>query len=267
MFAIGLSLTFKQVEEPLRNRSLMFKSILLNLIILPGMALLLSLLFNLGVGLAVGFLLMSMSPAAPIGPKLTQIARSDVAYAAALMFLFSSAAVFTVPITAAIILPIEVYVDPLPIFIILALYQLLPLIVGLILRAKKPSISDSLFKIVNKVSNISLILVIILLLVFNLDRLGGDLSLSFFAVSAILMAISFILGYLLGGQKTKMRETLAITTLQRNAAIALLIATTSFSLLPEAAISTIIYGAITILIGLSIVAFMARKNKPKQQLK
>jgi len=95
----------------------------------------------------IGFIIIAMAPAAPFGPKLTQMAKGNIPLAVGLMFILAVVAVISVPITATIILGGGITIDALGILMTLVFYQLIPLLLGLLVNSLWGNIAEKLKKI------------------------------------------------------------------------------------------------------------------------
>ena len=130
MLAMGLGLKVAQVTAPLRNLRLVALSLLANFVLMPASAVLLARVLRLDEPLGVGLLLLGAAAGAPFLPKLTQIAKGNLAFAVALMVLLMVITVAYMPLMLPILLP-GVSVNPVRIALSLVLTMLLPLGVAL----------------------------------------------------------------------------------------------------------------------------------------
>lgn len=229
MLAMGLSLSTGQLLAAVGKRRLMTKSLLVNLVAVPLLAYLLVRTLPLGPGYAAGLLLISVAPGAPFGPKLAELSNSDLAFASGLMAVLGVISVVTIPVTLALLLPESVVVDPLSIGGIVLGIQLVPLLVGLAVTSRSPNLANTLYPPIQRLSDYSFFSLFVLLLLVYFEDMIGLFGTGTLFVSIVIVAASLLLGYVLGGPARTRREVLATTTAARNAAIALFIATTSFS--------------------------------------
>ena len=87
MLAMGLSLTVKQIIQPLRNARLVILALVANFILVPILAYLIVLVIPLDEGLATGLILLATAAGAPFLPKLAQASKGNTAFAVGLMVL------------------------------------------------------------------------------------------------------------------------------------------------------------------------------------
>ena len=133
MLSVGASLTVRQIIEPLRNVRLVTVSLLTSFIIVPLIALAIAHLFRLDEPLKIGLVLLSMTAGTEALPKVTAIAKGNIAFSVALMFIQLVVSMIYVPSVLAIVLP-EVNLHPLQLLLKLFVLVLLPLGVGLFLK-------------------------------------------------------------------------------------------------------------------------------------
>lgn len=229
MLSMGLELTIDQLVNSLKKQRLMANSLILNLAVIPLLAYLLVLVFPLEAGYTAGILLIAIAPGAPFGPKIAEISESDIAFASGLMAVLGFVSVVTIPITVALLMPGNVAPDPLGIAWLVFAVQLAPLVLGLAVDVRFPSLADRLYPPIQRLSNYSFAFLIVLLLVVYIDEIFLLIGTGTLLISAVLVAAALLLGYIFGGPTRDTREVLATTTAARNAAIALFIATTSFT--------------------------------------
>lgn len=229
MLSVGLELSIHQLLAPLRKRRLVAKSLLVNLVVVPLVAYLLIRVAPVEPGYAAGILLLAIAPGAPFGPKLAEISNSDVAFASGLMAILGIVSVVTIPATLALLMPSDVAVDPLAIGRLIFGIQLVPLVAGLGLVAYYSPLANRLYSPVQRLSDYSFGFLIVLLFVVYFGEMIALFGTGTLAISVLVTGVSLLLGYVLGGPARTTREVLATTTAARNAAIALFIATTSFT--------------------------------------
>ena len=121
-----------------------------------------------------------------------------------------------------------VSVDPLKIARSLLLLMLLPLGIGLATRAKLPRLAERARPPLNRISGLSLILLIALLLITNIKNV-----ISLFGTRGLLASVLFLfcgvaIGWLLGGKNLETRGVLSLGTAQRNIAAAILVGGQNF---------------------------------------
>jgi Sodium Bile acid symporter family len=155
MFSVGLALTIPQMLDPLRNMRVIILALVANFVVVPAVAFLLSRVIPLDTDLRIGLILFGSSAGAPFLPKLAQIAKANVAFAVGLMTLLMVATVIYLPIVLPLQLP-GVSVSAGKIALLLILEMLVPLGLGLIVRARYEDSAAGLRQPVTQISNLTL---------------------------------------------------------------------------------------------------------------
>ena len=169
MLAVGLSLTVGQIVAPLRNGKLVFFALLANFVLMPAAALGIARLLRLDQPLGIALLLLGTAAGAPFLPKLAGIAKGNLAFAVGLMVLLMVLTVAYMPLVLPLLLQ-GVSVDPMKIARSLVLLMLLPLGAGLAVNAWFGSVAEKMRAPLSRISTLSLVLLIVLLLVTNIQN-------------------------------------------------------------------------------------------------
>jgi len=135
MLAMGAGLTVSQIFAPLRNARLVVLALLANFVLMPLGALALAKVLWLDEPFGVGLLVLGCAAGAPFLPKLAEIAKGNLAFAVGAMVLLMVVTVGYLPIVLPLLLP-GVSVNPWEIARSLVLLMLLPLVIGLALKAR-----------------------------------------------------------------------------------------------------------------------------------
>jgi len=134
----------------------------------------------------VGLLLLGTAAGAPFLPKLAQIAKGNLAFGVGLMVLLMVVTVGYLPLVLPILLP-GVSVNPAEIARSLFLLMLLPLAGALAFKARFATAAARAKPVLDRVSNLSLILVVLLITVANVNNV-----LDVFGTRGILAGLLFI---------------------------------------------------------------------------
>jgi BASS family bile acid:Na+ symporter len=223
MLAMGAGLTVSQISEPLRNARLVVLALLANFVLMPLSALALVKVLWLDEPFGLGLLLLGCAAGAPFLPKLAELAKGNLAFAVGAMVLLMVVTVGFLPVVLPLLIP-GVAVDPWKIARSLVLLMLLPLAIGLALKARYGELAARVKPVLDWISNVSLILLVCLITAANIDKV-----LQVFGTRAILAGLLFIFlglgtGWLLGGSGAGTKRVMALGTGQRNIAAALVVA-------------------------------------------
>jgi bile acid:Na+ symporter, BASS family len=228
MLAVGLSLTVSQVVAPLRNARLVTFALLANFVFVPLAAIAIARLLRLDEPLGAALVLLGTAAGAPFLPLLAGVAKGHLAFSVGLTVLLMVLSVAYMPLVLPLLLS-GVSVDPAKIASSLLLLMLLPLGVGLAVKAALESVAARLGPLLSKLSTFALVLLMVLIVVANIQNI-----LSLFGSRGILASILFLVtgsiaGWFLGGPVAETRSVMSLGTAQRNIAAALVVAKQNFS--------------------------------------
>jgi len=265
MLSMGLSLTMQQILAPLRNGRLVILALVLNFIVVPALAfgLAKTVLAN-QQDLGTGMILLGTAAGAPFLPKLTQVAKGNIAFAVGLMVLLMIVTIIYMPLVLPLLLT-GVSVNPLQIATTLVVLMLIPLAIGLFMKARYASAAAGLQPVMAQASNYSIILVLVLMLVLNFSNVISVIGTGGILALVIFIAVSFVLGYFVGGigSDSDIKKVAGLGTAQRNVSAALVIGTQNFSSNPNVLVM-IIVGALFMLVILMVTGGeMGRRGQSK----
>ena len=258
MLAVGVSLTVGQIMAPLRNGKLVSLSLLANFVLMPLGALVIARLLRLDEPLGIALLLLGTAAGAPFLPKLAGIAKSNLAFAVGLMVLLMVLTVLYMPLVLPLLLE-GVSIDPTKIARSLIILMLLPLGTGLLVKARFCDVADRIRTSLNRISSLSLALLIVLLLVTNIQNVIG-----LFGTRGILASILFLLsgvgiGWVLGGPALGTKGVLALGTAQRNIAAALVVGGKNFDD-PNVLVMVVVVAVVGLLILMPLAHVLGSKR-------
>lgn len=228
MLALGASLTIAQIVEPLRNVRLVLFALLGNFVAMPAVALLLANLLRLDAQFGIGLLVLGCTAGAPFLPKLAERAKGDIAFAVGIMVLLMVVTIGYLPVVLPLLLH-GVTVDPRNIARSLVLLMLLPLAIGLVVKARLENLAARVRPLLNFISNISLFALLFLITAANLNKVIQVFGSRAILAGLLFIALGFGIGWLLGGPGGDTKRVVALGTAQRNIAAALVVASDSFS--------------------------------------
>ena len=256
MLSMGLGLTLGEIATPLRSVRRVVMSLLANFVLVPLVALGLAALLRLDEPFGVGLLLLGSAAGAPFLPKLTQLAKGNLAFAVGLMVLLMVITVGFLPLVLPLLLS-GVSVDSAKIARSLFLLMLLPLAAALVVKARFPAAAARTRPILDRISNLSLILFTLLLITVNVNNVLAVFGTRAILAGLLFIIISFGIGWLLGGPEPDARRVLALGTAQRNIAAALVVAAQSFED-PKVVVMVIVVA----IVGLLILMPLSRRLTP-----
>lgn len=231
VFSLALGITVRQATWVLRRPGLLLRSILAVLVLVPLVSVLLALALRVGAPVAIGIVLLSVSPAAPMLLRKASAVSGDADYAPGLQLVLAALSIVTVPLSlqaiAALFPTFPARISPAEVAAQVGRSQLAPLLVGIALRAAFPALADRVARPLGRIAGALLVAVAVLVLlaqgkVLLLVGVGG------YAAVTAASATSLLLGHLLGGPHLFTRKALAVACALRNPGLALLIVQVNF---------------------------------------
>jgi predicted Na+-dependent transporter len=230
MASMGLSLKMSQIIAPLKNVKLVLLALVANFVLVPLVAWLITLVIDLDEPVKIGLILLATAAGAPFLPKLAQAAKGSTAFSVGLMVLLMVVTIIYLPLVLPLLLS-GVEVNPLDIAQSLIVMMLIPLAVGLFIKARYEDIAARIQPTFGQASNISLLVLTVLGLVLNframidlVGSLGIVAGIIFIVLSVV---VGFVLG-MLGSPEGGIRSVMGLGTAQRNISAALVVAAQNF---------------------------------------
>jgi len=154
-----------------------------------------------------------------------------------------------------------VSVDPSKIARSLVLLMLLPLVAGLTVKARYELVAARVAPLLNRVSTLSLVLLIVLLLATNIQNIADMFGTRGVLASILFLLASFGTGWLLGGPGLDTRGVLALGTAQRNIAAALVVGGQNFSD-PKVVVMVAVVAIVGLLVLMPLARVVAKRSEP-----
>lgn len=263
MLAMGLSLTVAQIVQPLKNPRLVILALVANFILIPALVLGITALIPISEGQRIGLILLATAAGAPFLPKLAQAAKGDMAFSVGLMVLLMVVTVIYLPIVLPMLLT-GVEVNPLDIAKSLIITMLIPLAIGLFIKARYEETATHLQPTFAQASNTSLMLMMGILLVLNVSNILSTIGTGVLIAGAIFIVVSFVIGYLLGGPGSDTKAVLGLGTGQRNIAAALVVAAQNFAD-PDVLITLIVIALLGLFILMPLGGELGKRKAAKSE--
>jgi BASS family bile acid:Na+ symporter len=188
---------------------------------------------------------------------LAMNAKEDVGFAASLIVLLLIGTIIAMPI----ILPMVAEgarVSPWAIARPLLITMFLPLIVGFILRPLLPELSQRAVPVLATILTISLWVMVGLSLFLNRNAVIDIFGEGAILLSALFLALAYVLGYITGGFDKPERVVLGFGAAQRNFAAAIVVATQAFDE-PRVLVMAVVVSIVAMLI-IPFSSFLGRRK-------
>lgn len=235
MLAMGAALTLPMITSSLSNIRIVVLALVANFVAVPALAYACSefLISDSHPGLRTGLILIGTAAGAPFLPKLVQTARGSVALGVGLMVVLMVVTIVYLPLVLPLLLPGDVAVDSWQIAKSLIFLMLLPLGVGLFMRARYQQLSATVQPVAAQVSTIAVAILMVALLVVNFRQIVDTLGTGGIAAALLVLVGALVIGFLAGGPSEADRSVLALGTAQRNISAAVVVAVQNFGGDPE----------------------------------
>jgi BASS family bile acid:Na+ symporter len=227
MLSMGLSLTTKQIVEPLKDTKLVVLALVANFVIVPIIAYALARVLSLDESLSIGLILISMAAGAPFLPKLVEVAKGNTPFSVGLMVLLMVVTIVYLPLVLPLVVT-GVEVNPLDIARSLIVMMLIPLGIGLFIKARYEDAAEKIRPTFASASNIAILVLIVLGVVLNFESMIALIGSKGLLAAALFIGGALIAGYLLGGKDRSIKSVMALGTGQRNISAALVVAAQNF---------------------------------------
>ena len=269
MLGMGLSLQLKDFKAVLAKPKAAIIGFLLQLFLLPILALFIINVFTLNQTASAGLFLLALCPGGATSNLFSFIAKGNLALSVCLTGIVSMLSPFILPLTFFAFIHYNGNIDNqyfnlplLPAIKKLALVTLLPTFVGMCIRYFADEWSQRVIPLIKKGSTIAMLLVICALIFTNLTVLPAMFSLHGVAVMTLcILALSityFITGKL--NVNDTDRKTIALEVGIQNAGTAMVIA---LSIMHQPSLATIplMYGLLMNIPAFSFVYWILNKDK------
>jgi BASS family bile acid:Na+ symporter len=259
MFALGLMLGREQIAAALQRRVVLAAIIFAVVVPVPALAVLVLKVFVLKGPIAVGIVLMAISPGAPVALRRALDAGGDPAFAPALHLAIVMLAVLTVPATVVIldwIFAADFTVTPFHIGRQVFFAQLLPMALGAALRAARPGLAARLESPLARIGNLLLAALGLLVLV-DLPPIIAAVGWTPTIAGVGITTCALALGAAFAWRDPGVRPAAAIAAAMRNPGLALVIATVNGA---QPAVTAAIVGY-ALGLGLTIIAFLQWRRR------
>jgi len=225
--SMGLELKPRETLASLRSVRVLGLALAWSWLAGPAFAVLLVKILPMAEPYATGLLIFSLAPTAPALPLFIRKARGDMSLAAAIMPLSVVGTVVLMPLLAPLLIP-GLTLSSWAIGKPLLLTVLLPLVIGVAIKARAPTVADRIFPAVKAAAGVSTLLLVGFVVFLNWRELLGALG-SFGIAGQVLFILGMALAsYTFGfGLNRAQRSAMALAVCTRNGS-AMLMAITAF---------------------------------------
>ncbi len=268
MFALGVGLPLDGFSRWQQHPGLLLRGLLGTCMLVPLVAVALLLwppTLALSQPARFAIALMAVCPSAPLLLRKAGKQGGDRSLAALLQVGAALVAILSIPLLANLITHIFGVsgwaIEARHVAGQVALIQLLPLLLGLLLRRFAPQWASRLEAPLDRIANVLLLLLVLVVLVKTAPLLATYVGANLVAlpVMGTLVLISLALGYGLADRDPQQRVTLALVTSMRNPGLALLLAGTYAPEVPAVKLGILMYLLITVLLSIPFLRWQRQR--------
>jgi len=260
MFGMGLGLTVPQIMTPLKNVRLVVLALLANFVLVPLLAFVIALIIPLEQSLKIGLMVLALSAGAPFLVLEARGAKANLGLAVGVMTLLMVVTIFLLPLVLPLLLA-GVEVDAGAIAKSLIVLMLIPLILGLLVRANAPDTAQHWMPAMNKIGSLGIMVLLVVGLGLNVSNVIDLIGSGGFLALLLFIAGSLAIGLLLGGRDPGVRNVLGLGTAQRNVSAAIVVTLANFA--GTNAVPFVLAASILLpLILLSVARAMGGRSQP-----
>ncbi len=268
MMAMGLSLTIPQIVKPLKNVKLLILALVANFILFPAVAYAIVQIMPGISGFSedngIAFIILASAAGAPFLPKLAQMAKGNIAYSVGLMTLLMVVSIFFLPIALPLLLP-GVEVNPWDIAKGLIVTMLIPLGIGLFIKARYEDAAAHLQPIFGQASNTSLLLMMGVMFLMNIKTILGVIGTGVIIAGVVFYVLAVAIGYFMAlGADKPSKSVMALGTGQRNLSAAFVVAAGNFANKPDVMITLIVLVIIDLFLLLPLAGEIGKRVSAKE---
>jgi len=272
MFGMGLSLTIADFKRVVTYPKAVFVGLFSQIIILPLIAYIIAIGLNLSPTIAIGIMLLAACPGGATSNLLTHLAKGDLALSVSLTAIASILSIITIPVIVQFAITEFsdqnklITVDAITMIKQLLLIVIIPVSIGMFVKAKYSSFAERMEKPVKLASFIIFILVIIGV-VFSIREVFMDYLSEAGLPSILLNITTMLIGFTLAivFKLTKPQAvSISIETGIQNGTLAITLATIALNN-AEYSIVPAIYGLL-MFFTVTIIIFMRKSLGVKEKV-
>lgn len=224
MAATGLQLTVTSILRQLRDARLVAGLIVVNFVVVPAVVVTAARLLPMDHASSTAIILLACCAGAPFLPTLAKLSKGDPALAVGGMVLLMVLTVAYAPLVVPRVVE-GATVSAWDIASSLIVLMLVPLAIGLLIRARYAALAGSWQGPVNQVATVGLALGVVAALLVSWRDVLGSLGSWIFVGTALVLVVGLAAGFVSApGRPTGDKVVLGLATAQRNISAALVIA-------------------------------------------
>jgi BASS family bile acid:Na+ symporter len=259
VLSLGMTFTVAQLLAPLRRTGLVVAMVALNALVIPAIA------WGVAKGLPIneayvdGLVLATLGAGSAAGIKAAQLAKNaDLALAVSVVVVLQLVNIVSVPIWAGQVVS-GASLSAWDILKSLLLLVLIPLIVGLVAKARYPDHAAEWTGGLVKIANLALVVAIAAGISVNWQTIVDLLGSWVLVASLVIIAIALTLGLLLGVKDAQTRTTTGLVSGMRFGSLGLVIIGTQLGGNPDYLGPALVFALLDVLLPIVLAIEIGRK--------
>lgn len=267
MLGVGMSLRWQDFTRLLSQPGQVITGLCLQMLVLPLLGLLVVLMTDLPAMLAVGLMILTFAPGGATSNMISHLCRADTALSISLTAITSVIVPLTLPWLTWWAMQYfmgDGVMVPLPLLetaFKLLLVTIMPVVLGMLIRARYPSLAARLYRPVKVISLLFMFTVVVMITLANrevLPELLPQLAPAVMLLACSAMLVAWLIAQRVMKYPTDSALTMAIETAIQNAGTGLLV-TGAILQQPQMSMAVLMYG---ILMQLPAVGLIIWRNRP-----
>lgn len=263
MLGMGMTMTVDDFKGVLQSPKAVLIGVVVQFVVMPGLAYVLCKLFNLPPEIAVGVILVGCCPGGTASNVITYMAKGNVALSVACTSVSTLLAPVLTPAIFYLLASQWLKIDAASMFISILQVVLLPIIVGLILRTWLKRQVESYIQVMPLVSVIAIVAIVAAII-------GGSKA-AILQSGLLILAVVILhngLGYLLGFTAARFfklpyadSKAIAVEVGMQNSGLGVALAAVHFAASPITAVPSAIFSLWHNISGPALATYWASKHK------
>ncbi|MCX7550212.1 bile acid:sodium symporter family protein [Xanthomarina sp. F2636L] len=271
MFGVALGIKLEDFKRLFKQPKLVLIGVLLQFVLLPFLTFLLILIIKPQPSIALGMMMVAACPGGNISNFMTHLAHGNTALSVSLTAFATFIAVFMTPFNFQFygylyeptsLLLKEVQLNPLELLELVVIILGIPLILGMLLRAKNEKLAILISKRLKPLSIIVFVIIVVMAFTKNID-VFNNYAHHVIGIGILHNLLAILLGFTVAkafNLSLENQKTLAIETGIQNSGLGLLLIFTFFDGLGGMAIMAAFWGIWHIISGLVISYYWSYKE-------
>jgi BASS family bile acid:Na+ symporter len=265
VFTFGLQATLHDVLYIVRRPSLLGRSLVAMMVIMPIVAVALALALDLPQPVKIALVALTISPIPPLLPGKEEKAGGDTRYGLGLMAIAGVLSILTVPLSVNLVglyigRPLTIAANTISTIMLTSV--VLPLAAGLAVRALWPAVAVRLIRPMGLVARVLLLVGAVGLMIGATGPMLAMVGNGTLVAMTAVVILGLAVGHFLGGPEPGHRLVLGLSTASRHPAIALAVAKANFPDEPRLGPTILLYLLVTAIVSIPYQVWFKRRDKP-----